>query len=119
MVVMEELGRGIVLEPYARSRWSRPVCCGPARRGWPTRTEGHRRGQRDRRARIGARVALPPRPRRDDAEERGGGTWKLSGKKVVVPAGAHANAFMCGTRQQHCRRPGGIALFLVARSDAA
>jgi alkylation response protein AidB-like acyl-CoA dehydrogenase len=48
-----------------------------------------------------------------------GGTWQLNGAKTVVPAGAHAGAFIVPARVSGAiDDAAGIALFLVSRGEA-
>ena len=121
MVVMEELGRGIVLEPYAPVAL---VATSLLRAGAASVAEAHLKAiaagsgivvlaHQERAARY--RLAHVE----TTAKSAGGGTWKLSGRKVVVPAGAHANAYIVPARVSGAADdPAGIALFLVARGDA-
>jgi alkylation response protein AidB-like acyl-CoA dehydrogenase len=112
MVVMEELGRGIVLEPLAQSLIAGAVLAGHAdediRNNWLPRIAG---GQamvvlawQERKARYRLDVCEAK------AAETGGG-WSLSGTKSLVPAGDEADAFIVPAKLD-----GKIALFLVERS---
>jgi alkylation response protein AidB-like acyl-CoA dehydrogenase len=111
MVVLEELGRGIVLEPlkhtlvtsgvlgaYAgeavRSAWLPKIASGEA-----LVVLAHQ--ERKARYRLDACEA--------QATQAGGG-WKVSGEKSVVPAGDQADAFLLPAQAN-----GRIALFLVER----
>ncbi|MEJ8838500.1 acyl-CoA dehydrogenase family protein [Ramlibacter sp. AN1133] len=111
MVVLEELGRGIVLEPlkhalvaggvlgaYApqavRSAWLPKIASGEA-----LVVLAHQ--ERKARYRLDACEA--------QATQAGGG-WKVSGEKSVVPAGDQPDAFLVPARAN-----GKIALFLVER----
>jgi alkylation response protein AidB-like acyl-CoA dehydrogenase len=119
MIVMEELGRGIVLEPFA------PVClvavdllreaAAPAAAALLAGIAGGEvravlaHQERAARYRL-AHVATV-------AQQRDGG-WRLSGTKSVVPAGAHAQAFVVPARVSGAPDdPAGIALFLADAKD--
>ncbi|HEX7436320.1 MAG TPA: acyl-CoA dehydrogenase family protein, partial [Caldimonas sp.] len=116
MVVMEELGRGIVLEPYAAvalvavsllkaghapsaALWLQGIAEGKER----VVLAHQERGARYRLAHVSTKA------------QNAGGTWQLTGKKTVVPAGAHAGAFIVPARVSGAEDdPAGIALFLVS-----
>jgi alkylation response protein AidB-like acyl-CoA dehydrogenase len=119
MVVMEELGRGIVLEPYA------PVALiathllkagkAPSAELW---LQGIASGKE--------RVVLAYQERRaryklahvETTAKNVNGTWQLNGKKIVVPAGAHAGAFIVPARVSGAvDAPEGIALFLLSKGE--
>ncbi len=119
MVVMEELGRGIVLEPYA------PVALvathllkagkAPSAELW---LQGIANGKE--------RVVLAHQERRaryklahvETTAKNANGTWQLNGKKIVVPAGAHAGAFIVPARVSGAvDAPEGIALFLLSKGE--
>ncbi|HEX7438547.1 MAG TPA: acyl-CoA dehydrogenase family protein [Caldimonas sp.] len=120
MVVMEELGRGIVLEPYAAvalvavsllkaghapaaALWLQGIAEGKER----VVLAHQERGARYRLAHVATTAQNP------------GGTWQLTGKKTVVPAGAHAGAFIVPARVGGAEDdPAGIALFLVSRGES-
>ena len=113
MVVMEELGRGIVLEPLAQALIAGGVLAGyAARRGqgrlvaakspaakrwwcWPSRSAPRATGSTLRR----------------HATASGGALDGLDGTKSVVPAGDQADAFMVPAKVD-----GKMALFLVERA---
>ncbi|MDP9046158.1 MAG: acyl-CoA dehydrogenase family protein [Pseudomonadota bacterium] len=116
MVVMEELGRGIVLEPYA------PVALvatsllnvghAPSGSLWLQGiAEGRERvvlAHQERAARY--RLAHV-----ETTATQSSGTWQLAGAKTVVPAGQHAGAFIVPARVHGDPvDPAGIALFLVS-----
>ena len=120
MVVMEELGRGIVLEPYAAvalvGASLLTAAKVPSAELW---LQGIAEGKelvvlahQERRARyrlehVGTTAS--------DAS----GTWQLNGTKTMVPAGAHAGAFIVPARVNGAADdPNGIALFLVSRGEA-
>jgi len=99
MVVMEELGRGIVLEPFAAVSLvaASLLTAGhaPSAALW---LQGIAEGKeivvlahQERRARY--RLAHV-----ETTAKNVGGTWQLSGLKSVVPAGAHAGAFIVPAR---------------------
>jgi len=119
MVVMEELGRGLVLEPFA------PVALvatsllraghAPSAALW---LNGIAKGdelvvlaqeERHSRYRLG-HVQTTAR--------QSGGNWQLSGTKTVVPAGHHAGAFIVSAHTGGADDDaGGVALFLVSRGE--
>lgn len=111
MVVMEELGRGIVLEPLSQTLVASGVLGGYASEAvkaeWlPKLASGEAlvvlaHLERKGRYRLDACEA--------QATESGGG-WKVSGAKSVVPAGDRADAYLVPARAS-----GKIALFLVER----
>ena len=119
MVVMEELGRGIVLEPYA------PVALvathllkagkAPSAELW---LQGIASGKE--------RVVLAHQERKaryklahvETTAKNVNGSWQLNGRKIVVPAGAHAGAFIVPARVSGAvDAPEGIALFLVSKGE--
>jgi alkylation response protein AidB-like acyl-CoA dehydrogenase len=112
MVVMEELGRGIVLEPLAQTLVASGVLGAYApeavKAAWlPKIASGEAlvvlaHQERKARYRLDACEA--------QATQAGGG-WKLSGDKSIVPAGDQADAFLVPARAD-----GKIALFLVERA---
>jgi alkylation response protein AidB-like acyl-CoA dehydrogenase len=120
MVVMEELGRGIVLEPFAAVSLvgASLLTAGraPSSELW---LQGIAEGKelvvlahQERSARY--RLAHVETTAKD-----AGGTWQLNGVKTVVPAGAHAGAFIVPARVSGgADDPAGIALFLVSRGEA-
>ncbi len=120
MVVMEELGRGIVLEPYAPVAL---VATSLLRAGAAKVADAHLKA-----IAAGSVIVVFAHQERasryrlahvETTAKSAGSAWKLSGKKVVVPAGAHANAFIVPARVSGAADdPAGIALFLVTRSDA-
>ena len=118
MVVMEVLGHALVVEPYAAvalvaapllaasaapqaAKLARDVASGSA----IVVLAHHERGARHSLAKVRARAL------RDAA-----GAWTVSGTKSLVPAGAHADAFVVAARVSGADDdPQGIALFLVER----
>jgi len=119
MVVMEELGRGIVMEPFAAVSLvaASLLTAGhaPSAALW---LQGIAEGKeivvlahQERRARY--RLAHV-----ETTATKVGGTWQLSGLKSVVPAGAHAGAFIVAARVSGAVDDvAGIALFLVSRGE--
>jgi len=119
MVVMEELGRGIVLEPFAAVSLvaASLLTAGhaPSASLW---LQGIAEGKeivvlahQERRARY--RLAHV-----ETTAKKVGGTWQLSGLKSVVPAGAHAGAFIVPARVSGTvDDAAGIALFLVSKGE--
>jgi alkylation response protein AidB-like acyl-CoA dehydrogenase len=120
MVVMEELGRGLVLEPYAAAALvaAHLLQAGrsPAASLW---LEGIASGGP---AVVLAHEERHSRYRLDHVEttaRQEGGNWQLSGTKIVVPAGAHAGAFIVSARTGGAGDdPKGVALFLVSKGEA-
>lgn len=112
MVVMEELGRGIVLEPLAQTLITSGVigAYGGAdvKAAWlPKIAAGEALvvlAQQERGARYQLDIC------KTTATQAGSG-WTLSGTKSVVPAGDHADAFLVPAMAN-----GQIALFLVERN---
>lgn len=111
MVVLEELGRGIVLEPLGQTLVASGVLGGYApeevKQQWLPRLAAGEAlvvlAHQERKARY----------RLDACEAQGtqaGGGWKLSGEKSIVPAGDQADAFLVPAKAD-----GKIALFLVER----
>jgi len=119
MVVMEELGRGIVLEPFAAvslvatsllnagkapsaALWLQGIAEGKER----VVLAHQERGARYRFAHV------------ETTAKNQAGTWQLSGAKTVVPAGAHAGAFIVPARVSGAvDDESGIALFLVSKGQ--
>jgi len=114
MVVMEELGRGIVLEPLAQTLVVSGVLGAYAddavRAEWlPKIASGEALvvlAHQERKARYRLDVCEA------EATQAGDG-WKLSGTKSLVPAGDKADAYLVPARAG-----GKIALFLVQREGA-
>ena len=115
MVVMEELGRGLVNAPYAQAALVAPTLLSYAsdalQQAWLPKIAGGEAlvvlAQQERHSRYDLdKVAVK-------AAEAGGG-WKLSGTKVVVPAGDEADAYIVSARVGGGESdPAGVALFLV------
>ncbi len=112
MVVMEELGRGIVLEPLAQSLIAGAVLAGYAgaelKSGWLPRISAGEvlvvLAQQERKARYRLDVCTAT------AAQAGSG-WAVSGTKNMVPAGDQADAFLVPAMAG-----GKLALFLVERT---
>jgi len=111
MVVMEELGRGLVLEPLAQGALIAPLViqAGSAelQQAWLPRIA---RGEslvvlahQERRARYRLDVL-------DTLAQRSDGRWLVSGAKSLVPAGDVADAFIVPAHTNE-----GLALLLVER----
>jgi alkylation response protein AidB-like acyl-CoA dehydrogenase len=110
MVVMEELGRGLVNAPYAASALIAPSMVSDA--GWLARIAdgsalvvlAHQ--ERGARYRVDAPTAIAVQQ---------GGDWALTGVKHLVPAGDEADAFIVPARMApHEAAP--VGLFLVERA---
>jgi alkylation response protein AidB-like acyl-CoA dehydrogenase len=114
MVVMEELGRGIVLEPLAQSLIAGGILSAYAPADAELKTNwlpGIASGER---IVVLAHVERKARYRLDICETqaaRAGGNWELSGQKSIVPVGDQADAYLVPAQAD-----GRIALFLVERS---
>lgn len=111
MVVMEELGRGIVLEPLAQSLIAGGVLAGYA----PANLKASWLGDiaSGEKLVVLAHVERKARYRLDVCETtatQSGSNWNLSGAKSIVPAGDQADAFLVPAKVG-----GKIALFLVER----
>jgi len=112
MVVMEELGRGIVLEPLAQSLIAGAVLAGYAgaelKGSWLPRISAGEAlvvlAQQERKARYRLDVCAAT------ATQAGSG-WAVSGTKNMVPAGDQADAFLVPAMAN-----GKQALFLVERT---
>ncbi len=115
MVVMEELGRGLVNAPYAAAALVTPTLlggAGPELKGaWLPRIASgevmvvpalHERGARYSTHRIVTRA------------ERQGDSWRLLGQKSLVPAADEVDAFIVAARVSGAESDEtGIGLFLV------
>ncbi|HYP84093.1 acyl-CoA dehydrogenase family protein [Variovorax sp.] len=112
MVVMEELGRGIVLEPLAQSLIAGAVLAGHAdedtKDNWLPRIAGGQAlvvlAYQERKARYRLDVC-------EAQAKKSGSAWTLSGTKSLVPVGDQADAFLVPAQAD-----GRIALFLVERN---
>jgi alkylation response protein AidB-like acyl-CoA dehydrogenase len=119
MVVMEELGRGIVMEPFAAVSLvaTQLLQAGhaPSSALW---LQGIAEGKeivvlahQERKARH--RLAHVEMTAKNTS-----GTWQLTGTKTMVPAGAQAGSFIVPARVSGAvDDPEGIALFLVSKGE--
>ncbi|MGA0612913.1 acyl-CoA dehydrogenase family protein [Caldimonas sp. KR1-144] len=120
MVVMEELGRGLVLEPYA------PVALVAA--SILAHSKAPQAAERLAAIADGSqRIVLAHQERAaryrlnhvTTTASSASGSWTISGAKSVVPTGAHAHAFIVPARVEGAvDDASGIALFLVDRAAA-
>ena len=120
MVVMEELGRGLVNAPFAAGALVAPVLLAAApaalQLAWLPKIASaealvvlahQERGARYRVSRVLTRATQTA------------GNWTLSGQKSVVPAADEADAFIVPARIAGAEdAPDGIGLFLVGRGAA-
>jgi alkylation response protein AidB-like acyl-CoA dehydrogenase len=112
MVVMEELGRGIVLEPLAQTLIATGILGGYApdavKSAWlPKIASGEALvvlAQQERKARYHLDVC-------DTKATEAGAAWSVTGAKSIVPAGDQADAFLVPATVN-----GKMALLLVERS---
>jgi alkylation response protein AidB-like acyl-CoA dehydrogenase len=118
MVVMEELGRGLVMEPYAQTALVAPTLLQQA----PAELQG---AWLPRIASGEALVVLAHQERGaryrlnhvETHAERGGNGWTLSGAKGLVAAGDQADALIVPARVSGpVGDANGIGLFLVERN---
>ncbi|MEO8525018.1 MAG: acyl-CoA dehydrogenase family protein [Caldimonas sp.] len=119
MVVMEELGRGLVLEPFAAvSLVATSLLSASPAPSSPLWLEGIGHGKE---LVVLAQEERHSRYRLGQVETRAehtSGTWRLTGTKTVVPAGSHAGAFVVSARTAgDLDDPDGVALFLVSRGE--
>ena len=120
MVVMEELGRGLVLEPFAAVALVATSLLASGRApSAPLWLQGIADGKE--------RVVLAHEERRsryrlNHVETRAtyaSGSWQLSGTKIVVPGGMQAGAFIVSARVGGAvDDAAGVALFLVSKGEA-
>ncbi len=120
MVVMEELGRGIVLEPYAAVALvaTSLLAAGhaPSTGLW---LQGIAEGKELVVLAHQERTSRYRLAHVETTAKHVGGNWQLSGVKTVVPAGAHAGLFLVPARVSGAvDDPAGIALFAVSRGEA-
>jgi alkylation response protein AidB-like acyl-CoA dehydrogenase len=117
MVVMEELGRGLVMEPFAAVSL---VATSLLNAGHAPSAALWLGGIADGTERVVlAHQERAARHRLGHVETwavNTGGTWQLTGSKTVVPAGAAAGAFIVPAHIEGASvgEPAGIALFLVS-----
>ena len=119
MVVMEELGRGIVMEPFAAVSL---VATSLLNAGQAPSSALWLQGIAEGRERVvlahQERAARYRLAHVETTASNNGGTWQLSGTKTVVPAGAQAGAFIVPARVSGAvDDPSGIALFLVSKGE--
>jgi alkylation response protein AidB-like acyl-CoA dehydrogenase len=111
MVVMEELGRGIVLEPLGQTLITGGILSGYApqalKAAWLPKVAGGEAlvvlAQQERKARYRLDVC-------ETQAAQSGDAWTVTGAKSIVPAGDQADAFLVPATVK-----GKIALFLVER----
>jgi len=120
MVVMEELGRGIVLEPFAPVAL---VAVELLKSGAPAVAEPWLRAIAEGRERVvlahQERTARYRLAHVETKATRSGHGYALRGTKIVVPAGAHAAAFIVPARRTGAvDEPDGIGLYLVEKKTA-
>ena len=118
MVVMEELGRGLVLEPYAAvALVAAPLLVGSRAPSAPLWLQGVADGSSILVLAHQERAARYRLSHIETAATRdGAGTWLISGAKSIVLAGEHAGAYIVPARVSGAvDDPAGIALFLVTR----
>jgi len=118
MVVMEELGRGLVMEPYAQGALIAPavlLSSDPAARdAWLPRIVGGEALVVLAHQERGARYALNKTATRADSGRLTGTlTSTLTGTKSLVPAGDEADAFIVPAVDAQ-----GLSLYLVERNAA-
>ena len=112
MIVMEELGRGIVLEPFAQTLIAGAVLNGASdealKDNWLPRIAGGQAivvlAYQERKARYRLDVCEAKATKTGDG-------WQLTGAKSLVPVGDEADAYLVPAQAD-----GKIALFLVERS---
>ncbi len=112
MVVLEELGRGIVLEPLAQTLLTSRLlgACAPAelQAGWLPRLASGQAlavlAHQERRARYRLDACAAT------AQQQADGGWTVSGAKHIVPVADQADAFVTPAMAN-----GQLALFLVER----
>ena len=115
MIAMEELGRGMVLEPLAQTLIASCLLGGDApealKSAWLPRVASGEAlvvlAYQERKARYRLDAC-------ETVAERSGDGWTISGTKSIVPAGDQADAFLVPANVK-----GKIALFLVERSASA
>jgi alkylation response protein AidB-like acyl-CoA dehydrogenase len=114
MVAMEELGRGMVLEPLAQTLMTSGVIGAYAtqelKSAWLPRIASGEAlvvlAQQERKARYRLDVC-------ETQAARSGEGWSVTGAKSIVPAGDQADAFLVPAKAN-----GKIALFLVERNGS-
>jgi alkylation response protein AidB-like acyl-CoA dehydrogenase len=119
MVVLEELGRGLVLEPYAAVALVATSLLeaghAPSAALW---LQGIAEGKE---IVVLAHEERRSRYRLNHVETQAtnkGGNWQLTGSKIVVPGGDAASAFIISARVSGDADDGkGVALFLVSKGE--
>ena len=120
MVVMEELGRGLVNAPYASAALVAPCVLAKAsaevQSAWLPRIASGEAlvvlAHQERAARYRLNQVAT-------SAQRAAGQWQLSGHKSVVPAADEADAFIVPARTSgHGDDAHGIGLFLVEKGAA-
>jgi alkylation response protein AidB-like acyl-CoA dehydrogenase len=115
MIAMEELGRGMVLEPLAQTLIASSLLGGDApealKSAWLPRIASGEAlvvlAYQERKARYRLDVC-------ETVAERSGDGWTVSGAKSIVPVGDRADAFLVPATVK-----GKIALFLIERPASA
>ena len=119
MVVMEELGRGLVLEPFAAVSLVATSLLGAGRA--PSASlwlQGIAQGKEIVAPAVEERHSRYRLGQVETRAEHTSGTWRLTGSKTVVPAGGQAGAFIVSARTSGAvGDPNGVALFLVSRGE--
>jgi alkylation response protein AidB-like acyl-CoA dehydrogenase len=117
MVVMEELGRGLVLEPFAAValvathllKMGHSPAAGLWLEGIASGTERVVLAHQERAARYQLAHV-------ESTATHVSGSWQLTGLKSLVPSGEHAGAFIVPARVSgKSDDPSGIALFIVSK----
>ena len=119
MVVMEELGRGIVMEPFAAVSLVATSLLNaghaPSAALW---LQGIAEGKELVVLAHQERAARYRLAHVETTATNVGGTWQLTGLKSMVPAGAHAGAFIVPARVSGAvDDASGIALFVVSKGE--
>ncbi len=119
MVVMEELGRGLVLEPFAAVSLVATSLLGDGRApSVPLWLQGIGQGKEIVVPALEERHSRYRLAQVETHAEHASGTWRLTGTKTVVPAGGQASAFVVSARTSGAASdPNGVALFLVSRGE--
>lgn len=120
MVVMEQVGQGLLLEPY----WSTVVLCGGLIRD--AASDSIKKALLPQIAAGKLQIALAAYESAGRYElahvactaHRSGSGWRLTGRKAVVLDAPSADYFLVSARSSgHVTDPKGISLFLVRRDD--
>ncbi|MEO6361795.1 MAG: acyl-CoA dehydrogenase family protein [Caldimonas sp.] len=120
MVVQEELGRGLVSEPFAAvALVATSLLAASSSSSAALWLQGIAEGKE--------RVVLAHEERRsryrlghvETTATNSGGTWRLNGTKIVVPGGGQAGAFIVSARVSgDADDASGVGLFLVSTGEA-